>query len=425
MHFIADLHVHSRYSRATSADMVPEGLWRWAQLKGITVIGTGDFTHPRWFEELTGKLEPVGNGLFALKQERRPEGVPELCKAEPLFLLSVEISCIYSKKDKTRKVHSVIFAPDIASAAKIGLALSKIGNIASDGRPILGLDAKELLKITLDSSSEAMFIPAHIWTPHFSVLGAASGFDSLEECFEELTPHIKAVETGLSSDPPMNRRLSALDGVTLISNSDAHSPAKIGREANIFDTEEISYAAIKAAIESRRGFSGTIEFFPEEGKYHYDGHRACGVSLSPEETVCYNYRCPTCGKRVTVGVMHRVQALADRETGFRLPAAPGYYSVIPLPEILSEAMKVGAGSKTVSREYLKLLSRLGNEFKILLDVPLEEIEKASGAPLIREAIARMRTGNVHIKPGYDGEYGKIKIFEEFERKEIKGQMALL
>jgi uncharacterized protein (TIGR00375 family) len=425
MRFIADLHVHSKYSRATSADMVPEGLWRWAQLKGITVIGTGDFTHPRWFEELTDKLEPAGNGLFALKQERRPDSVPESCKAEPLFLLSVEISCIYSKKDKTRKVHSVIFAPDFASAAKIGLALSKIGNIASDGRPILGLDAKELLRITLDSSPEAMFIPAHIWTPHFSVLGAASGFDSLEECFEELTPHIKAVETGLSSDPPMNWRLSALDGVTLISNSDAHSPAKIGREGNIFDTGEISYGAIRAAIESGKGFSGTIEFFPEEGKYHYDGHRTCGVSLSPEETERCNYRCPVCGKRVTVGVMHRVQALADRETGFTLPEAPGYYSVIPLPEILSEAMKVGAGSKTVGNEYLKLLSRLGNEFKILLDVPLDEIERVSGAPLIREAIARMRTGNVHIKPGYDGEYGKIKIFEEFERKEIKGQMALL
>jgi uncharacterized protein (TIGR00375 family) len=425
MRFIADLHVHSKYSRATSADMVPEGLWRWAQLKGISVIGTGDFTHPRWFEELTDKLEPAGNGLFALKQERRADGVPESCKAEPLFLLSVEISCIYSKKDKTRKVHSVIFAPDFASAAKIGLALSKIGNIASDGRPILGLDAKELLRITLDSSPEAMFIPAHIWTPHFSVLGAASGFDSLEECFEELTPHIKAVETGLSSDPPMNWRLSALDGVTLVSNSDAHSPAKIGREGNIFDTGEISYGAIRAAIESGKGFSGTIEFFPEEGKYHYDGHRACGVSLSPEETVRCNYRCPVCGKRVTVGVMHRVQALADRERGFAPPDAPGYYSVIPLPEILSEAMKVGAGSKTVGNEYLKLLSRLGNEFKILLDVPLDEIERVSGAPLVREAIARMRTGNVHIKPGYDGEYGKIKIFEEFERKEIKGQMALL
>ena len=425
MRFVADLHVHSKYSRATSGDMVPEGLWRWAQLKGITVIGTGDFTHPRWFEELTDKLEPLGNGLFALKQGRRPEGVPESCRAEPSFLLSVEISCIYRKNEKTRKVHCVILVPDFASAAKISLALSKIGNIASDGRPILGLDAKELLKITLDAAPQAMFIPAHIWTPHFSVLGAASGFDSLEECFEELTPRIKAVETGLSSDPPMNWRLSALDRVTLVSNSDAHSPAKIGREANIFDVEEVSYGAITAAIGNRKGFSGTIEFFPEEGKYHYDGHRACGVSLSPEETIRCNYRCPKCGKRVTVGVMNRVQALADRESGFRPPRAPGYYSVIPLPEILSEAMKVGAGSKAVSTEYVKLLSRLGNEFKILLDTPLDEIERVSGAPLIREAISRMRAGAVHIKPGYDGEYGKIKIFEEFERTEIKGQMALL
>ncbi|MDR2017416.1 MAG: endonuclease Q family protein [Syntrophobacterales bacterium] len=425
MRFIADLHIHSKYSRATSSAMEPEGLWRWAQLKGITVMGTGDFTHPKWFMELTDKLEPVGNGLFTLKKEMRPGGVPESCKREPFFLLSVEISCIYSKNGKTRKVHCIVFAPDLAVAARINLALSKIGNIGSDGRPILGLDAKDLLKLTLDASPEAMLIPAHIWTPHFSVFGAASGFDSLVECFEELTPHIRAVETGLSSDPPMNWRLSALDGITLVSNSDAHSPQKIGREANIFDTEEISYKAITAAIADGKGFSGTIEFFPEEGKYHYDGHRTCGISLSPEETIRYGYRCPVCAKRVTVGVMHRVQALAEREAGFIPSTATRYYSAIPLPEVLSEAMKVGAGSKTVMAEYLKLLSKLGNEFKILLDTPLEEIEQVGSAPLVAEAIARMRTGAVHIKPGYDGEYGKIKIFEEFERREMKGQMPLL
>ena len=301
--------------------MVPEGIWKWAQMKGITVVGTGDFTHPRWFKELGEKLEPTGNGLFQLKADLRPESVPESCRADVFFLLSVEISCIYKKNGKTRKVHCLVFVPDLASAAKFNLALSRIGNIASDGRPILGLDAKELLKITLDTSPQAMLIPAHAWTPHFSVFGAASGFDSLEECFEELTPHIYAIETGLSSDPPMNWRLSALDGITLISNSDAHSAPKLGREANIFDTE-VSYGAIMEAIKTRKRFMGTIEFFPEEGKYHYDGHRACDVRFSPGETKQHDYRCPACGKRVTVGVMHRVELLADRAKGFRPPGSP-------------------------------------------------------------------------------------------------------
>ena len=424
MRFIADLHVHSRYSRATSAAMVPAGMWKWAQLKGITVLGTGDFTHPRWFKDLTEMLEPVGNGLFFLKAELKTKDVPESCGADVFFLLSVEISCIYRKNDKTRKVHSILFAPDFATAARISLALSKIGNIGSDGRPILGLDAKELLRIALDASPEVLFVPAHIWTPHFSVLGASSGFDSLEECFEELTPHIRAIETGLSSDPPMNRRLSALDKVTLISNSDAHSPPKIGREANIFDGD-VSYGAIMEAIKTGKGFEGTLEFFPEEGKYHYDGHRACGVSFSPEETIRHDYLCPVCGKRVTVGVMHRVEKLADREAGFTADGTPDYRSLIPLPEILAEAMKVGAGSKAVNNEYVKLLSRLGNEFGILLDTPLDEIERAGGNPLVREAVLRMRAGKVHIAPGYDGEYGKIRIFEENEREGIKGQMTLL
>ncbi len=424
MRLVADLHIHSKYSRATSADMAPESIWRWAQLKGIQVIGTGDFVHPKWFRELTEKLEPRGNGLFGLKKDLETKDVPESCKADVSFVLSTEISCIYSKAGRTRKVHSVILAPGFQGAAKLGLALGRIGNISSDGRPILGLDAKELLRITLDVSPEMMFIPAHVWTPHFSVFGAASGFDSLEECFEELTPHIYAIETGLSSDPPMNWRLSALDRLTLISNSDAHSTAKIGREANIFNVNE-SYGDICEALKTGQGFGGTIEFFPEEGKYHYDGHRTCGVSFAPEDTVQNNYLCPVCGKRLTIGVMHRVEKLADRRLGFKPPGAPGFSSVVPLPEILSEAMKVGAGSKAVAGEYHKLLSKLGNEFFVLLEAPLEEIERASGSPVIREAIARMRSGNLHIAPGYDGEYGRVKVFEEAERAELKGQMSLL
>ncbi len=423
MRLIADLHIHSSYSRATSAEMVPEGIWRWAQMKGIRVVGTGDFTHPKWFSELGEKLESEGNGLFRLKEEPRAESVPDSCKADVSFLLSAEISCIYKKRDRTRKIHCLVFLPDFASAAKFNLALSRIGNITSDGRPILGLDAKELLRITLDASPEAVFIPAHAWTPHFSVFGAASGFDSLEECFEELTPHIAAIETGLSSDPPMNWRLSALDKITLISNSDAHSAPKLGREANIFDTD-VSYGAIMESIKTRSGFLGTIEFFPEEGKYHYDGHRACEVRFAPGETKQHDYRCPACGKRLTVGVMHRVELLADRKRGFRPPGAPPYHSLIPLQEVLAEARGVGAASKSVQGEYMNLLARLGNEFKVLMDAPLAEIERAA-SPLVAEAIARVRAGKVRIKPGYDGEYGEIKIFETAERKEIKGQGTLL
>lgn len=423
MRFIADLHIHSRYSRATSSDMSPESIWRWAQLKGITVIGTGDFTHPQWFKELNEKLDSDGSGLLRLKKEYRHNDIPSLCKAEVSFILSAEISCIYGKKGKTRKIHAIVFAPDFDAAARINTTLSKIGNLKADGRPILGLDAKELLKIVLDSSPDAMLVPAHAWTPHFSVFGAASGFDSLEECFEELTPYIYALETGLSSDPSMNWRLSALDHITLISNSDAHSAAKIGREANIFDAE-ISYRGIAGALRTRKGFYKTIEFFPEEGKYHYDGHRTCGVSLSPQETIRHNGLCPVCGKRLTIGVMHRVEKLANRPDSYKPPGAPGFYSIIPLPEVLAETYNVGANSKKVMDEYMNLLTRLGNEFKILLDISPAEIERA-GSPLVREAISRMREGRVHIAPGFDGEYGKVNIFEEVERREIKGQMTLL
>lgn len=408
MRFIADLHIHSKYSRATSPSMSPENLWKWAQLKGITVIGTGDFTHPQWLGELNEALEPLGNGLFTLKKKLRSDDVPDSCSADLYFLLSAEISCIYRKNDKTRKVHSIVLSPDFDAAARINSALSKIGNLKSDGRPILGLDAKELLKIVLNESPDSLLIPAHAWTPHFSVFGAVSGFDSLEECYEELTPHIHAIETGLSSDPQMNWRISALDGITLISNSDAHSPAKTGREANIFDTE-ISYPAMINALKSGKGFLGTIEFFPEEGKYHYDGHRACSIRLSPQETIKNKYLCPSCGKKLTVGVMHRVEKLADREIGFRPEGAPDFHSIIPLPEIISEILKVGVTSKKVNNAYLNLLSEIGSEFNILMETSLDDIEKA-GSPILRQAVSMMREGKVNIAPGYDGEFGKIKIF---------------
>ena len=422
MRFFADLHIHSRFSRATSKYVSLESLWKWAQIKGISVIGTGDFTHPQWYKELNEKLDINNNNLLKLRDKYKDKSIPDSCINEVSFMLTTEVSCIYSKNGRVRKIHSLIFVPDFAAASKLSHELSKIGNISSDGRPILGLDAKTLLKIVLDISHETMFVPAHAWTPHFSVFGASSGFDSLEECFDELTPNIYAIETGLSSNPAMNWRLSSLDTITLISNSDAHSPAKIGREANIFDTE-ISYNAISNAIKTKQGFAGTVEFFPEEGKYHYDGHRSCGVNLSPEETIRHHYLCPACGKKVTVGVMHRVEKLADREDGFKPSCAPPFYSMIPLQEIIAETKKVGVSSKAVTTDYLQLIEKLGNELKILMDLPLDEIENAS-SPLLKEAISRVRSGNVHIAPGYDGEYGKIKILEEVARKEIKGQRTL-
>jgi uncharacterized protein (TIGR00375 family) len=404
MRFIADLHVHSRYSMATSRDMCPEGLWRWAQLKGIGVVGTGDFTHPEYFRELKEKLEPAGYGLFSLKESCQGEDVPLSCRGDVRFMLQAEVSSIYSKMGRTRKVHSIIFMPGLEEAHELNRRLSEVGNISSDGRPILGLDAKKLLQMVIDISPRAMVVPAHAWTPHFSVFGAASGFDSLEECYEELAPHIHAIETGLSSDPPMNRRLSALDRLTLLSNSDAHSPSKLGREGNVFETEP-SYHAMMEAIKTGEGLWGTIEFFPEEGKYHLDGHRACGVSMAPEATRANGYRCPACGRKLTVGVMHRVEELADR----RAPEKTNYVSIIPLVEIIAEVMQRGVNTKGVRRKYHDLLSALGNEFSILLDKPLEAIGEAGDGKLAG-AIAKMRAGEVDIVPGYDGEFGKISIF---------------
>ncbi len=422
MRFIADLHIHSRYSRATSKDMSPETLWKWAQLKGISVIGTGDFTHPEWLRELREKTDEEGNGLLTLKKKFRKEDVPASCRADLFFLLSAEISCIYRKNDKTRKIHAVVLTPSFDDAERINRALSVIGNLSADGRPILGLDAKELLKIVLDSSPSSILVPAHAWTPHFSVFGAASGFDTLNECFEELTQYIYAIETGLSSDPAMNWRLSALDGLTLISNSDAHSPAKIGREATVFDTG-LSYAEIADSIRTRKGLLGTIEFFPEEGKYHYDGHRSCASCLLPKETIMRNGLCPVCGKHVTIGVMHRIEKLADREEGFRPEGAPPFYSVIPLQEIISETLQVGVASKAVRNEYARVIGHLGNELSILMDVQLKDIE-AAGSLRLGQAIEKMRSGDISISPGYDGEYGKVKIFGKKTKIESKGQRLL-
>src|SRR4030065_648910 len=406
MRFFVDLHIHSRYSRATSSKMSLESLWKWAQLKGITVIGTGDFTHPKWFQELKDKLEPLGNNLFKLKDNLQSNSISVTCRSDVYFMLTAEISSIYSKKGRTRKIHNLIFAPDFSTAARINAFLSKIGNLSSDGRPILGFDAKQLLRMVIDVSSDSMVVPAHAWTPHFSVFGSESGFDSLKECFEELTPHIHAIETGLSSNPPMNWRVSSIDNITLISNSDAHSPQKIGREANIFDTE-LAYSGIMGGIKERKGFMGTIEFFPEEGKYHLDGHRACKVRLTPEDTIKKKRLCPSCGKKVTVGVMHRVEELADRKERERPIGARPYHSLISLRTLISQTLGVGEGSKKVALEYMNILNTLGPELKVLMDTPIREIETVNRS--IAMVISNMRKGKVSIEPGYDGEFGKTMV----------------
>lgn len=426
--YIADLHIHSKYSRATSRECVPEYLDLWARRKGIDLIGTGDFTHPAWREELREKLIPAEDGFFILKEEYRIKDETVPGSMRPRFVVTGEISSIYKKNGRVRKVHNLILLPGLEEAALLAKRLEAIGNLHSDGRPILGLDSRDLLEITLEACRESVFIPAHIWTPHFSLFGAFSGFDTIEECFEDLTPHVRALETGLSSDPPMNWRLSALDRFTLVSNSDAHSPSKLGREANLFNTE-LSYGAMVRALNEgtggdpeKRAFSGTIEFFPEEGKYHYDGHRVCKQCLTPAQAEDHSGLCPVCGGKLTIGVLHRVEQLADREEGFRLPAARPFESLIPLPEVIAASTGFGPASGKVRARYEALLTRLGPEFHILRTAPLEDIKQLAGA-CVAEGICRMREGRVELSPGYDGEYGKVRLLDEKEIEILSGQLC--
>ncbi len=400
MKIVCDFHIHSKYSRATSKETDLEHLACSAKRKGIDVLGTGDFSHPEWFRYLKESLEPDQEGLFKMKKQ--DNGIR--------FILTNEISCIYSKDGKVRKIHVLILAPSFETAEKINVRLGLIGNLKSDGRPILGLDAKELAKIVLEASEDCLVVPAHAWTPWFGIFGSKSGFDSIEECFEEYSDRIYAIETGLSSDPSMNWRLKALDSVSLISNSDAHSPGKIGREANVFDIG-LSYPAIIGAIKEKNPerFLYTIEFYPEEGKYHYDGHRNCGVSLSPAESRKSNGACPVCGKPLTVGVLSRVEQLADRQEGFKPENAVPFKSLIPLEEIITEAMGNASLTKAGAKEYENLIGKFGSSLKILLDASRKDLE-AETAPEIAEAIIRARQGDVLIEPGYDGVFGRIRIF---------------
>ncbi len=423
MKFIADFHLHSRFSRACSKSITLANNSAWAQIKGVDLLTTSDFTHPSWFKEIYEQLEEVNEGIYRLKKEYKSEiNIPESCKRDIHFFLTTEISLIYKKNDKVRKIHHVILAPNIKTAAKINEALEKRGNIHSDGRPILGLDSKELLKLLLEISPNIQLIPAHIWTPHFSIFGSKSGFDSVEECFEELSDHICALETGLSSDPQMNWRLSSLDKYVLVSNSDAHSSQKIGREATIFDTE-MSYTSILNALRKDHSkIEGTIEFFPEEGKYHYDGLRNEDLCLTPPETKKINYRSLKTNKPITVGVLHRVDDLADQKEGRISPSARNVYHLIPLAEIISEILMVGPQSKKVIEKYFQIINLLGSELYILRDCPISEIETFDKR--IALAIERMRNNKVIISPGYDGRYGTIKLFKKEELLYSKSQIAL-
>ncbi len=417
MEVIADLHIHSHFSIATARDADLEHLDLWGRYKGVQVVGTGDCTHPQWLAELAAKLEPAAPGVYTLKPGLALpldfEGSDWEAAAPVKFVITGEVSTIYKKGGKVRKVHLLLVLPSLEVAQQLSQRLGRLGNVASDGRPILGLDARFVLDLVLEIDPQALVIPAHIWTPWFSVLGSRSGFDSLEECFEASTAHIHAVETGLSSDPAMNWRVSHLDRFALVSNSDAHSPQKLGREANIFHVPP-TYPDLARALRTREGFGGTIEFFPEEGKYHLDGHRLCGVRLEPDEAKRLSGLCPRCGKPLTLGVMHRVRDLADRPDGAPPAGASPFESLISLPGILSEVLGVNPASKKVRQAYFQLLARLGPELEILRRLPLTEVAREGGA-LLALGIDRMRRGEVDIKGGYDGAYGEIRLFTPEER----------
>ena len=410
MTFIADVHIHSRYSRATSPALTLAELARWGAVKGVTLVGTGDCTHPRWLAECERDLAYCGNGLFALKPEAMPADA--LIPADGVrFMLTGEVSTIYKAAGKTRKVHHIVCLPDMASAKRFSDALGRAGNIVSDGRPIIGMDSRDLLAMLLDASPAAVLIPAHIWTPWFSVLGANSGFDSIEECYRDLSSHVFALETGLSSDPAMNWAVSKLDRYTLVSNSDLHSADKLGREANLFSCE-LSYDAVMAALKDpTQGFGGTVEFFPQEGKYHLDGHRACGIVCEPAESAKHGGICPVCVKPFTPGVLGRIAQLADRPWGEAKPNACPYRSLVGLDDILAEIFGCGTATKRVRGEYQRLIRAIGPELPSLLDAPLDAFER-HGSPVLAEAVRRVREGRVSASSGYDGEYGIIKVFPE-------------
>lgn len=411
MKIIADLHIHSKYSRATSKEMnIPE-LVSWAKLKGINLLGSGDFTHPGWFSELKKYLKQISDFTYEYN------GVK--------FVLTTEVSNIFYRNGKNYRVHNIVFLPNFESVEKFNNVLQNYGDLISDGRPIVSLDCIDLVEIVNNITENSLIVPAHAWTPHFAVFGSNSGFDTLEECFGKHVNYIRSIETGLSSDPKMNWRLSKLDNITLISNSDAHSPQNLGREANVFEVEDGCkdlYSEVVKIIKNKdkKKFLYTIEFYPEEGKYHYDGHRICNVCFSPKETKKYKGICPVCGKRLTIGVMNRVDSLADREEGYIPQNSIPYKNVIPLMEIIAEALSTGKGTQKTLNEYNFITTQVGTEFDVLLEFPEEELRKKINSKIV-EGIMKVRNGEVEIFPGYDGEYGKISICWEKKIETISEQ----
>ncbi len=403
MRIIADFHIHSKYSRATSRDLSIETLSAGAKRKGINLLATGDFTHPVWITEISKDMEEDGSGFL----------IPKKGSKDVKFVLSAEISSIYKKGDKVRKIHNLVLCPSISDAKKINSKLSKVGNLHSDGRPILGLDSEKLVEIIWNESPQSLVIPAHIWTPWFSLFGSNSGFDSLSDCYGKYTKYIYAYETGLSSDPSMNWRVSQLDGLTLLSNSDAHSVKNLMREANVFEWKpsEYTFENLSETLKNKdtEKLKYTIEFFPEEGKYHYDGHRNCNIVMNPQESIKNNNICPVCHRPLTLGVDHRVEELADREIGEKPKKASKVVYAIPLNEIIGHVFGVGAYSKKVIEESEKLVGYFGSEFAVLQDVPIVQIAKVTSSPLISASIEKMRKGEVVKEPGYDGVFGKIYV----------------
>lgn len=420
MRLIADLHVHSRFSRAVSKDMTLPTMHQWAGYKGIGLVGTGDFTHPQWFSEMRDQLVPTAGGFLELKTALRQ---PKL-GSNPLFILSTELSCIYTENDVVRRIHLVVLAPSLQTVGKINKDLGKDFNLRSDGRPILGISAHDLTARLLAVDPSILIIPAHVWTPWFSLLGSKSGYDSAEECFRELLKHIPSIETGLSSDPTMNWQWSHLDNFTIVSSGDAHSPRKLGREATVFELEKAGYSELSAALwnnpvtgkgKSPNHIVETLEFFPEEGKYHLDGHAKCKQRLTPAQSKKNHGICPVCKKPLTIGVLNRVEKLANRPKGYQPEGRPPFRTLIPLEETIGEAMDVGAASKKVQAVYLTLVQKFGGEFNVLLETPVKDIA-AVGGEAVADAIQRVRHGKVHIDAGYDGIFGTVKIFSAADRK---------
>ncbi len=430
MRWFADLHIHSKYARACSPQLTPENIDLWSRIKGINLVSTGDFTHPQWFKELREKLEPAGGDLYKVKKSFRINDtrLTNFDNEQTKFIIGTELSCIYKHHDRARRVHHCVYMPSLEVAGKLIDKLNIKGcNLKADGRPIIGVSSQELLKIMLDIDERSVLVPAHIWTPWFAMFGSKSGYDSIEECFGDMSKYIFAVETGLSSDPPMNWRLSQLDKVALLSSSDAHSLQNLGREAVVFDGDDISYDSVWRAVKSASlqalakekktsvlQMSGTLEFFPDEGRYHFDGHRVCQVVMSPEESKRVKNICPKCGKELVIGVMNRVEALADRAVGFVPKNKTKFTSLVELDKIIADALGIrGRKSKAVDKYYWKIISSLGSEFNVLLKVPIKKIEEIAGKN-IAEGISRIRNGQVDVKPGYDGEYGRINIFKNTE-----------